>query len=87
MSASFKSIFFIVSLLLVTPTNLELSAEITVYGMVNGSFTSYSFSDAKESGDFFYNSRQIINGLTNATDYKRYAERYHNVLTTNYGTP
>ncbi|MFQ5471083.1 MAG: hypothetical protein ACE5EH_12435 [Gammaproteobacteria bacterium] len=66
----------------VVADNSTLAAEITVYGMKNGSFTGYSFSDAQATTDFFYNSRRIINGTKSAFGYKQHALNYQNSLTT-----
>jgi len=64
----------------VVATNSTLAAEFTVYGMVNGSFTGYSFVDAAATDDFFFNSRQIINGFSNAYSYKLTALKYQEAL-------
>jgi hypothetical protein len=66
----------------VVASNPRLAAEITAYGMKNGSFTGYSFEDAKTTNDFFFNSRRIINGTKSAYGYKRNAQTYQNALTT-----
>ena len=68
----------------VISNNPRLAAEITVYGMQNGSFTGYSFNNARGTNDFYYNSRRIINGVTNANSYKQNASQYESVLTVNH---
>ncbi|MCA9885587.1 MAG: hypothetical protein KC708_21565 [Anaerolineae bacterium] len=61
-------------------TNVSLAADIAVYGMVNGSFTGYSFADAAETNDFFYNARRIINGSNDRQLYKNRALSFRDVL-------
>lgn len=59
----------------------QIAAQIAVYGMIHGSFTTKKLDDYITSDKVDYlNARRIINGTDSNTTIKSYAEEFNKIL-------